>query len=281
MNDMIKAAIGHGLTGAALFLAYDKFMGQQPPEEENPAIDRAISYLWKGEFFGMFGEIISPYDKGLSNPIMEPVLLRNAKAIWSEMSQVLGYGKGFDQAVKDLSLQSIVIMGQADRIFNSINHPYVTNTKRVNTLRRKFNEKMGYGTVNAGNFVSSRQPYYYKLKEAILFGKSDKEISRAYYAAYNFIVNEYENKNIKSKSIREKKAKESIDAVIRYMHPINLPDDKKGRHDSKRNEFLNYLSPANKSLALKLEGEWKYKERAFNRIIRNRKWKNYWSVYVD
>ena len=65
------------------------------------------------------------------------------------------------------------------------------------------------------------------------------------------------------------------------MHPINLPDDKKGRHDSKRNEFLNYLSPANKSLALKLEGEWKYKERAFNRIIRNRKWKNYWSVYVD
>jgi len=278
---ILKAAIGHGLTGAALFAMYDKFMGQQPPEEENPAIDRAISYLWKGEFFGMFGEIISPYDKGLSNPIMEPVLLRNAKAIWSEMSQVLGYGKGFDQAVKDLSLQSIVIMGQADRIFNNINHPYVTNTKRVNTLRRKFNEKMGYGTVNAGNFVSSRQPYYYKLKEAILFGKSDKEISRAYYAAYNFIVNEYENKNIKSKSMREKKAKESIDAVIRYMHPINLPDDKKGRHDSKRNEFLNYLSPANKSLALKLEGEWKYKERAFRRIIRNRKWKNQWSVYVD
>jgi len=278
---ILKAAIGHGLTGAALFTMYDKFMGQQPPEEENPAIDRAISYLWKGEFFGMFGEIISPYDKGLSNPIMEPVLLRNAKAIWSEMSQVLGYGKGFDQAVKDLSLQSIVIMGQADRIFNNINHPYVTNTKRVNTLRRKFNEKMGYGTVNAGNFVSSRQPYYYKLKEAILFGKSDKEISRAYYAAYNFIVNEYENKNIKSKSMREKKAKESIEAVIRYMHPINLPDDKKGRYDSKRNEFLNYLSPANKSMALKLEREWKYKERAYNRIIRNRKWKNYWSVYVD
>ena len=108
-SPILTAAIGHGLTGAALFAMYDKFMGQQIPEEESPAVDRAISYLWKGEFLGMFGEIISPYDKGLSNPIMEPVLLRNAKAAWGEVSQVLNYGKGADQAVKDFAMKSIVI----------------------------------------------------------------------------------------------------------------------------------------------------------------------------
>ena len=276
---LLKATLGHGLTGAALFAFYDKFMGQQIPEEESPAIDRAISYLWKGEFLGMFGEIITPYDKGLSNPIMEPVLLRNAKAAWGEISQVLNYGKGADQAVKDLAIKSIVILNQAERIFDNINHPYATNNKRIKTLRRKFNEKMGYDQTQ-GNFVSKRQPYYFKLKQAIIFGKSDAEIARAYYAAFNYICNDYENKGWRSKSEREKKAKQSINAVIRNMHPINMPDDSSGRYDSKRNEFLNYLSKENKALALKLEKEFKYKERAFRRIIRNSRWKRNYSIYT-
>ena len=254
-------------------------MGQQIPEEESPAIDRAISYLWKGEFLGMFGEIITPYDKGLSNPIMEPVLLRNAKAAWGEISQVLNYGKGADQAVKDLAIKSIVILNQAERIFDNINHPYATNNKRIKTLRRKFNEKMGYDQTQ-GNFVSKRQPYYFKLKQAIIFGKSDAEIARAYYAAFNYICNDYENKGWRSKSEIEKKAKQSINAVIRNMHPINMPDDSSGRYDSKRNEFLNYLSKENKALALKLEKEFKYKERAFRRIIRNSRWKRNYSIYT-
>ncbi len=276
---LLKATIGHGLTGFALFGIYDRFMGQQIPEEESPAIDRAISYLWKGEFLGMFGELISPYDKGLSNPIMEPVILRNAREAWNEFSQVLQYGKGFDQAVKDLSLKSIVLANQLERIFDNLNYPYATNNKRIKTLRRKFNEKMGYETPQ-GNFISKRQPYYFKLKEAIMFGKSDTDIALAYYNAFNFICNDYENKGVNSKSVREKKARQSIEAVIRNMHPINMPDSSKGRVDSKRNEFLAYLSKENKELALKLEKEFRYKERAFYKIIRNSKWKQRFSVYT-
>jgi len=276
---LLKATIGHGLTGAALFAFYDKFMGQQIPEEESPAIDRAISYLWKGEFLGMFGEIISPYDKGLSNPIMEPVILRNAKAAWSEISQVMNYGKGFDQAAKDLAFKSVVLAGQIERTYNNINHPYVTDSKRIGTLRRQFNDKMGYQNPQ-GNFVSRRQPYYFQLKKAIMFGKTESEIAEAYYKAFNFIVTDLENQGWNSKAIREKKAKQSIDAVIRNMHPINMPDSHKGRVDSKRNEFLAYLSKENKELALKLEKEFRYKERAFYRTIRNSKWKPRYSVYT-
>ncbi len=279
VSPLLKAAIGHGLSGAALFWMYDKFMGQQIPTEENPPLDRAISYLWKGEFLGMFGEIITPYDKGLSSPIMEPVIYRNAKNVWSEVSQMLNYGKSYDQALKDFSLKTVVLLGQAEKVFNNINHPYVTNSKRIKTLRNQFNNKMGYETPQ-GNFLSSRQPYYWKLKEAIMFGKSDAEIARAYWSAFNYIATDFENKNITSKSLREKKARQSIDAVIRNMHPINLPDDSTGRIDSKRNEFLNYLSTGNKALALKLEKEFMYRERAFRRIIRNNKWKSKYSIYT-
>ncbi len=276
---LLRATIGHGLSGVALYWIYDKFMGQQPPDEENPAIDRAVSYLWKGEFLGMFGEIISPYDKGMSIPIMEPIILRNAKNAWSEVSQVLGYGKSAKQAISDFTLNSFVLANQAKRTFDNFNHPYSTNYKRVKALRRKFNEAMGY-EVPQGSFMSSRQPYYYKLKKSIMYGKSDSEIALSYYNAFNYICSQLEEDGVSSKSIREKKAKQAIDAVIRHMHPVNLPDDKKGRRDSKRNEFLGYLSKENKELALGLEKEWKYKERQFYKIIKNHKWKRKYSLYA-
>ena len=47
----------------------------------------------------------------------------------------------------------------------------------------------------------------------------------------------------------------------------------------KRNEFLNWMSPKNKALALKLEKEFKYKERNFHRIIRQNKWRTAYSIY--
>ena len=63
------------------------------------------------------------------------------------------------------------------------------------------------------------------------------------------------------------------------MHPINLPDDKSNRHDSKRNEFLNYLSKENKALALDLEKQYEYRVRKYEKIIQQYKWQNYKSIY--
>ena len=63
------------------------------------------------------------------------------------------------------------------------------------------------------------------------------------------------------------------------MHPINLPDDKSNRNDSKRNEFLNYLSEDNKTLALDLEKQYEYRIRQYKKVIRQYKWQNRKSIY--
>ena len=157
-SPIIKATIGHGLSGMALFGIYDLLMDKQPPNEEDPAIDRAVSYLWKGEFLGMFGELIDPYDEGLSAPIMEPIIWRNAKMAGTEIFNVFKYGKGVDVAIKDITLKTVVAAGQAEAIFNKLKHPYVTKSKRIRTLRGSFNDKMGY-TTPQGSFISKRQPY--------------------------------------------------------------------------------------------------------------------------
>ncbi len=277
---ILKATIGHGLSGAAMYWIYDKFMGQQVPVEESPPIDRAISYLWKGEFLGMFGDLISPYDQGMSIPIMDSVVKRNAENAWSELSQVLKYGKGADQAAKDFALKTVILANQAKRIFDNFNHPYSSNYKRMKTLRRSFNKSMGY-TTPQGSFLSARQPYYYKLKTAIMYGKTENEIALAYYNAFNYINSSLQDDGITSVRVREKKARQAIDAVIRHMHPINLPDSKDGRIDSKRNEFLNYLSEKNQKLALTLEKEFKYKERQFYKIINQYKYKRLYSIHAS
>ena len=137
---------------------------------------------------------------------------------------------------------------------------------------------MGY-TTPQGNFISKRQPYYWKLKEAIMFGKSDEEIARAYYKAFNYVASDIENQGNTNISEIKKHAARAIEAVIRNMHPINLPDDKSNRHDSKRNEFLNYLSKENKALALDLEKQYEYRVRKYEKIIQQYKWQNYKSIY--
>ena len=78
-----------------------------------------------------------------------------------------------------------------------------------------------------------------------------------------------------------KEAQKSINSVIRNMNPITPSDNTQYRLESKRNEFLQWLSKDNRKLALKLEKEFKYKERQFYKIIRQYKWKQRYSVYPD
>ena len=275
---LLKATIGHGMAGASLFFIYDKFLGQQIPVEENEAIDKIMANIWRGEMLGVFGEILSPYGQNV-NPLMEPVVLRNVKAAGNELLSVLKYNKGLDQALKDFALNTVVLASQADKAWKKMTHPYAVGDVRMKTLSSQFQKQMGYSKPHA-EILSYRQSYYHKLKQAIILGKSDEEVAHAYYAAFNAICNEAENiKNISYKNKRIKEAKKSLDAVIRHMNPINVSDEGRYRIDSKRNEFLNWLSPKNKKLALDLEKTYHVKIRRLKRIINSSKWRDKYSVY--
>ena len=159
--------------------------------------------------------------------------------------------------------KTFVIASQGEKLWNKIKHPYVTDSKRVKVLSREWQKQMVYKS-SQGNFMSRRQPYYWDLKEAISFGKSEEEIAKKYWAAYNFICTELENiENISSKSERDKRAKQAIKSVVRHMNPISVSDNVDGRVDSKRAEFLGWMSEENRALALKLEKQYKYKKRIY------------------
>ena len=278
---MIKALIAHGVSGATLYAIYDKLLDQQVPTEEAPALDKAFSYIWRGEMLGVFGEILSPYTReGNLNPLMEPVIIRNAREGANQLLQVFKYGKNVGQATNDFMKKTIVIYGQGDKLFTSINHPYVTKYKRIKNLENQWRRRLGLGYQEPMIDISTkRSVYYWDLKKAIMFGKSDKEIAHKYWAAYDYLLTEYEAGQVASRALREKKAKQALEAVIKKMNPIDLSIEEKGRVMSKRNEFLTSLSQKNYNLALKLENEYKYKVRRFKKIISEPRWKNKFSIY--
>ena len=110
-----------------------------------------------------------------------------------------------------------------------------------------------------------------------MFGKSEQEIAKAYYAAYNYLLTEEEDGGITSMSVRKKNVRQRLERVVKAMNPLYISDEKKGREQSKKKEFLNYLSKENYDMAIKLQNEYQYKVRQLNKILRNPKYSR--SIY--
>ena len=269
-------------SGAALYGMYDKLMGQQIPTEENSALDRAISNVWRGELLGVFGEAISPYTaRGNINPLMEPVIIRNMRSGGQEILNMISNGKPIDMALKDFARQTVVIGVQAEKMWNQATNPYAVSVKRVATLERNWRKTMGPGYEQTSGGILSKRHYAYKrLKNALSLNYSETDIAKAYYIAYNTIINERLSGGNINMKINEKYARDSIMAMIKKMNPLDISNEDKGRVLSKRNEFLNSLSLENKNMALKTEKEYQYKVRQFEKIINKFKYKKLYANHI-
>ena len=281
---VIKATIGHGLVGAVLYGTYDWLLGQQAPTEDSPAMDRMMSYLWRGEALGVLGEVLSPHDKQSVIPIMEPIIIRNTYNAANELMNIFKVGKPAEEAINDLVKKTVVVYGQGYRFWDNLTQEYATSYKRVKTLEKQWRNRMGLGYQSPQvleGLSTSRQYHYWKLKESIMFGKSDQEIARRYHVTLNTIMQELEVGGIVSTSQRIKLAKSYIEKIIKNMSPLSIPTKNKYRNKlmSKRDEFLSSLSKKNKEMALRLEKEYSFKVRLYNKIINNKKWRRVYSIY--
>ena len=135
---------------------------------------------------------------------------------------------------------------------------------------------VGYKKSSHHDAVQS-SPYYWKLKKAIMLGKADEEIALAYYAAYNYLLTEEEDAGITSMSVRKQNVRSRLEQVIKAMNPLYISHEKKGREESKKKEFLNYLSDENRTMAENLEKTYKFRYRQFKKILRNPKYNR--SIY--
>jgi hypothetical protein len=143
----------------------------------------------------------------------------------------------------------------------------------------KFKEERGMERYSGEGNMSRRQPYYRDLKNSMMFG-TEEDIAQKYWAAINFVITDIERTDPYMKPrARYKKAIKSVKSVITHYAPLNISDEKKGTSKALKNQFLDWLDPKNKDLALKLEKMHKYKHRNMLRIMRKNKYKNKYFAY--
>ena len=185
---------------------------------------------------------------------------------------MIGNGKPIDMAVKDFARQTLVLGAQLEKAWNKTTAPFATNVKRIATLERQWRKEMGSGYEQTSGGVLKERHYAYRgLKNALMMNYSDNDIARAYYVAYNTIISERISGGYVNMSENKKYAEKAIERMIDKMNPLDISNERKGRLTSKRSEFLNYLSLENREFAKKLEKEYQYKVRKFNRIIKRSK----------
>tara|TARA_R110002012_G_scaffold92017_1_gene223558 strand:- start:279 stop:7013 length:6735 start_codon:yes stop_codon:yes gene_type:complete len=280
---LIKATLGHMATGAALYAIYDWAFDQQMPDEENSSLDKALSYIWRGELLGVFGEAISPYRRtGNVNPLMEPVIIRNIQQASQEVLNVWSHGKPLDMALKDFARQTIVIGAQAEKAWKKSTNPFAVKVKRISTLERQWRKEMGDGyETTSGGVLKERHYAYRRLRNALMMNYSSEDVAKAYYSAYNTIMDERVNGGYVDMNENIKYTEKAIMSMIQKMNPLDISTETKGRITSRRAEFLNYLSLDNRALAENLEREYQYKVRQFERIIRTHKFKKMFANHMS
>ena len=170
--------------------------------------------------------------------------------------------------------------GQASEMYKrTLKDRYYGKFKSTRSWTSKFKKEKGMEQYSPDGLVTRRQSSYRELRDAIFFG-SDKDIAVTYWAAYNTVVTDLEKRNKKSSpSWRDKKAKEHIKQMITHFNPLNVADTMQGTPHTLRKEFLGWLTPENKEIALDTEKRYHYKIRNYNRIINNPRWRNKLSAY--
>ena len=279
---LFKATLGHGLAGASLYYMYKYAFNQQAPKEDSPFLDRAIANIWRGEMLGVFGNIAQPFihpGAGFMEGL-NPVITRNANMAWEEVRGVLKGTKRWDKAIKDFGKSTVVIWGQGEKVFLKVKHPYVSDLKRIRTLERTWRADNNMPVGTGGGEGSKKSPYYWDMKQALLLSKTDEEMAKAYYAAFDYICHDLEvNEGWPSKVGREREARRRLKLTLSHMNPLLLSSNKKGAEMSNKNKFLKFLSPANRKMALDLEKTYHVRLRRFNRVISNPTYINKYSIY--
>ena len=266
---LARALMAHTASGAALYGFYKWMLDKEPPKSAGDSLDKVGMYLYRSEFLGLTGFLISPYDEGMFQSLAQPVIARNAREGINQLTTWYSGGQSFEDVIKNTALRTTVVYNQYDTWNKIKTSPQYKDRKVLWNWEKQFRDEFKITKPSAQVF-SERTAYYKDLKEDIYFG-SEKEIANAYFAAYNYIVTEMEELPGSTLNYRHKQAKGALEASLRSMNPVKLSAKlPKGRTMSKRQVFLNWIrehfGESGYQKAIKSEKEYNYLMRKVKKI---------------
>ena len=282
---LARAIFGHSIGGAALGGMYMWLFDKESPASSEDLLGKAVHNLWRSEFAGLFGVLYDPYlndDRGVISNLMTPVIYRNILTSRDALASAFD-GRGFAEASKDWLDQTIVLVGQYNKMRKNEASPEWSNARKWNTRMIQFMDD--YGLEN--NNTKYQTNFYYKnLKENIYWG-SEEDIAKTFFAAYAEKVTQLEKVPGTTPLGRHREALKAIKNSVESMNPLSISEyTNNNRIISKRDVYLDWVRRkyGNKGYdeAIKAERQYKFLLRKYYKVINNKKyWKKYGAYGYD
>ena len=272
---LARALMAHTASGIALYGMYQWLFDKEPPESAGTAGDKMSMYLWRSEFLGLFGSILSPYDEGTFQNLADPVIVRNTKEGGIQTYKWLTGSENFVGAANQWLKRSIVAYNQWDT-FGKVqgSKPY-SEMLVMNNWEKQFKGEFNIKT-SSQEIYSTRTPYYRDLKQALWFG-DEKKIEKAYMAAYNYLVTDIIRGpgQLTSRAVH-KKAISALEKSISYMRPVKFTSESRpGVVKTPEKEYLEWVLKNFGKKGIKRIREQQYQfrliEKKLAKLIRNKK----------
>jgi len=281
---LAKALMAHAVSGYALYAMYETLFDKEPTDSAGTAGDKMFMYLWRSEFLGLFGGVISPYDDGTFQSISDPVIIRNLSNGKKELWNFIGGKESFEDASQNWLKKSLVLYSQYENFKKVKGNKAYSEMLVMNNWEKQFKKQFDVAPSRNEDY-SVRTVYYRKLKEALWEGK-EKEIERHYISAYNYLVTDImENRpGTVTATQAHKLAIQRLKSSVKYMAPVSFT--KKGKYVvTPRREYLTWVEKNFGKEGLKRikEQEYQYRlrKKLFEKTVANKKLWREKSVFAN
>ena len=253
------------VTGSIMFSLYWKMLGKPMPEENSDWAIRFKNTLWRGEFLGILGDFMNPYNDGFRKSLTEPFM--PTVVSWMD-SMSLGVGQLIEgkatkeQTFEYLLKKTVTAYGGYRNIIDRRNNPLNRDKLRIKDLYSQFEEEVLLKP-NVEAERSKRTPYYIDLEKTFYLG-TEEEYAKQLASTYIAIIHDEYRKTMDWNSA-VKGAQTILKRKFTTMNPNKaslFKSSKKAKLNSLK--FINWLQkhPEAGDLTKRLfEVEAEYKKR--------------------
>ena len=257
------------VTGATMFSLYWNLLGRAMPNENSDWWERFGTTLWRGEFAGILGNFMNPFDDGMNRgpfgrfmQSMIPTIAEHFDSVVLNVGQLYEGKSTFKQAGDGLLRTTFSVYNNTRSIIDKRMNPLNRDKIRLKKLYSDFEEEV-LKKPNIKAERSERTPYYIDLENTLYLG-IEEEYAKQLAATYVAIIHD-EYRKYGSMSMATKKANKILKTKFTTMNPNKaslFKSSKEGKINSLK--FLNWLQkhPEGKDLTKRLfEIELEYKKR--------------------
>ena len=290
---LIRYPMAAALSGGAYWSLMENILGTKNPKANEDQLAILGANLSKAETLGIYSFLLNPYSSGdlgdMVSPdlLTQPAIIRNMVNFASllndlRVSYTTDDNVNLTKSFKDMLFNTVTAAGHARKIMQKKDTPFLINSKSIRTFRFQFHRKLGGDSLqryNKGNVFSEkfgkteRQEMYGLVKKAFQGSEEDLKKAAHYYMATWYTI--YDKQRFLESRLgrNHKKARQFTDSalqqVIKQINPMHFSSQQDtGLMYNEKKEFIKYLTPENRVVAINLEKEYWVRKRKFDKYLK-------------